>query len=217
MEGFRVAIVIPAYNEAQTILAVIKEVIPFGTPIVVDDGSHDETAKIAKRAGATVVSHQSNLGYDAAINSGFIMANELNFNIVITMDADGQHQGNLLGLFIEKIENGYDLVLGIRNEFQRFGELLFAFYTKIFFGVKDPLCGLKAYRIELFQTLGCYDSYHSFGTQLALYSIKNECNFCEIPIFIKKRRDQSRFKRVLVTNILIIFAILKAIFLIKKL
>ena len=70
MDRLRIALVVPALNEAATIAAVVKGALRYGTCIVVDDGSTDDTADRARQAGAVVVSHTANLGYDAALNSG---------------------------------------------------------------------------------------------------------------------------------------------------
>ena len=122
----RVAIVIPAWNEAATISGVVKTALAHGIPIVVDDDSTDDTARLAKQAGAVVVSHERNRGYDEALNSGFKQAAASDHEIVITLDADGQHDPDLVAEFIDKIEAGADMVIGIRDHRQRLAEHLFA-------------------------------------------------------------------------------------------
>ena len=83
MDKYQIAIVIPAFNEEATIFNVVQSVKKYGAVIVVDDASTDETKKIAKNAGAIVVSHQKNKGYDGALNSGFAKADELNYKAII--------------------------------------------------------------------------------------------------------------------------------------
>ena len=85
----KAAIVIPAFNEADSIAAVVKAVRAYGTPIVVDDGSTDDTGPLATAAGAVVVRQDSNQGYDAALARGFAKADEIGAHIVVTADADG--------------------------------------------------------------------------------------------------------------------------------
>ena len=97
MDRSRVAIVIPALNESQTIVGVVAAAADYGVPIVVDDGSTDGTAALSIQAGAVVVSHQKNLGYDSALNSGFKKAADLGCEIIVTLDADGQHEPSLIG------------------------------------------------------------------------------------------------------------------------
>ena len=96
----KVAVVIPAFNEEKTIRSVICEVIAYGVPIVVNDGSTDDTALIAVEAGAFVVNHNINRGYDAALESGFKEALRQHCKIIVTFDADGQHTASLLETFL---------------------------------------------------------------------------------------------------------------------
>ena len=100
MDRCRVALVIPALNEEKTIYEVVKESLKFGLVVVVDDGSVDQTAKFAELGGAVVVSHEKNKGYDSALNSGFIKAESLGCEYIITLDADGQHNPKLIHKFI---------------------------------------------------------------------------------------------------------------------
>ena len=73
----KVAIIIPAFNEEETITKVVKEATKFGKVIVIDDGSLDKTGEKAKRSGAILQIHKANLGYDAALNTGFKKAVKL--------------------------------------------------------------------------------------------------------------------------------------------
>ena len=129
MEKCRVGIVIPALNESATITSIVEAVGKYGVPIVVDDGSTDNTASLALGSGAVVVVHEVNRGYDVALNSGFIKAAELGSKIIITVDADGQHDPLLIQQFIDAIELGADVVVGVRSRRQRFAEHLFAWYS----------------------------------------------------------------------------------------
>jgi glycosyltransferase involved in cell wall biosynthesis len=196
----RVGIVIPALNESATIAGVVKVASNYGTPIVVDDGSVDDTAILAVQAGAVVVSHKVNLGYDAALNSGFNRAYDLDCEILITLDADGQHDPLLAQKLIDGIENGADVVVGNRGCYQRVAEYLFACYTKWRFGIYDPLCGMKAYRRKVYEDLGYFDSYGSIGTQLMLHAAKNRCRIEQIKFQVRERQDSPRFGRIILGN-----------------
>jgi len=211
MDRSRVGIVIPALNESATILDVVEMAGKYGVPIVVDDGSADDTAELAKQAGAVVVLHERNRGYDAALNSGFKEAALLGKDVIITLDADGQHDPSLLQKFIDRIDAGADVVVGIRSRRQRFAEHLFAWYTSLRFGIKDPLCGMKAYRTVVYDTLGHFDSYGSIGTELVIFAAKNGCRFGQIPFEVREREGQSRFGRILVGNYRIIRAMVISI------
>lgn len=208
MDRSRVGIVIPALNESITIVDIIKVAGMYGVPIVVNDGSTDDTAALALQAGAVVVSHEANCGYDVTLNSGFRKASELGCEIIITMDADGQHDPSLIREFIAAIEGGADVVVGIRSHRQRFAEHLFAWYTWLRFGVKDPLCGMKAYRAKVHDLLGYFDSYESIGTELLIVAAKRGCRVSQIPFIVRDRKDQSRFGHMLLGNYKIFRAML---------
>ena len=207
MGTFEVAIVIPAYNEENTIEAVVKSIKAHGTAIVVNDGSTDKTSEIAENSGALVVSHNTNQGYDAALNTGLKKATELNFSAVITFDADGQHSADLLTMFIHELKNGTQLVLGIRPNNQRFAEWLFRIYTKYRFNWYDPLCGMKGYNTSLINEIDNIATYDSIGTELALRSIKSNCSVKQIPINDLKRIGSSRFGDGFLANLKILKAL----------
>jgi glycosyltransferase involved in cell wall biosynthesis len=197
MDKYRVGIVIPALNESATIVGIVGVAGRYGIPIVVDDGSNDNTAKLAMQSGAVVIVHEKNKGYDEALNSGFKKAAELGVKVIITLDADGQHDPHLIQKFIEAIDSGADIAVGIRSHRQRLAEHLFAWYANLRFGVKDPLCGMKAYLTSLYQALGHFDSYGSIGTELTIFAAKNGCIIEQIPFNVRERSGQSRFGQVL--------------------
>lgn len=211
MERHRIAIIIPAFNEEKTISSVIRKVIPFGDPIVVDDASTDSTVKEATSAQATIVRNITRLGYDDALNKGFAYTIDKGYKIIITFDADGQHDENFLPAFIKAITSGADVVIGVRPSFQRFSEHLFALLTNRLWGISDPLCGMKAYRYEIFKDRGCFDSYGSIGTELTIYAAKSGKNIKNILVNIKPRVDDSRFGRSLLGNLKIFRALLFSI------
>ena len=200
MDRPRIAIVIPALNESATIANIVETVKRYGMPIVVDDGSTDNTADLVILAGGILVSHECNLGYDAALNSGFRKASEIACEVVITLDADGQHDPSLINKFIERIDAGAEVVVGTRSARQRLAEHVFAFYTRIRFGIHDPLCGIKAYKISVYRKLGHFDTYGSIGTELMIFAAKNECRIDQIPFEVRDRLGESRFGRVLSGN-----------------
>lgn len=200
MERSRIAIIIPALNEAATIGAILAQVGEYGTAVVVDDGSTDTTADIARRAGAHVVGHAVNRGYDAALNSGFARAAALGCEYVITMDADGQHHPSQLGDFVRHLDQGCDLVLGSRDRTQRIGESIFAAVGKGLWRIADPLCGMKAYRIGLYTRRGTFDTFRSIGTELAVRSVAGGCKFAALPVLTRDRADSPRFGQRFAAN-----------------
>jgi len=197
----KVAVVIPAYNEAQTIASVIAGVRGHGLVIVVDDCSSDGTGDIAAKSGATVVQHAANRGYDGALQSGFEKAMELGIDAVVTFDADGQHDPAVLDQFIAPLAQGeVDLVIGIRPGTARIAEALFGLYTRLRFGVNDILCGLKAYRMTLYNAHGRFDGTRSIGTELALAGLAGGARWTTVAVPIHDRVDAPRFGSTLRAN-----------------
>jgi glycosyltransferase involved in cell wall biosynthesis len=207
------AILIPAYNEATSIGHVVRAVSPFGVPIVVDDCSTDGTGEIAGEAGASVVRHQENRGYDGALQTGFEQAASMGVDLVVTFDADGQHGADTLERMLSPLRSGEaDIVLGIRARSARFSEMLFSLYTNLRFGVRDILCGLKAYRMELFHEHGRFDGTRSIGTELALFALREGYLHATVPVAIYPRASGSaRFGRLMQANLRILRAMLLAI------
>ncbi len=105
-----------AYNEEKTIKKIVMDSKKYVRDvIVVDDGSEDSTAKEAVEGGAVFLHHESNLGKGAALKTGFNYILKKDYDAVITLDADGQHLPHEIPLFIEKINEGYDVVVGKRD------------------------------------------------------------------------------------------------------
>lgn len=190
-----IAIIIPALNEAATIAAVVSRVAQYGTPIVVDDGSSDATADLARQAGAQLVQHAHNQGYDGALSSGFARADQLGCKYVITIDADGQHNPEQLREYIRYLQQGYDLVLGRRDRHQRVSEEIFAWVGKRVWQVADPLCGMKGYRIHVYRALGHFDSFKSIGTELAIRAVASKVKVVQTDVLTRDRLDAPRFAR----------------------
>jgi len=212
MERSAVAIIIPAYNEQETISAVVQKVKPFGTVIVVDDASNDRTAGLAKDAGALVVAHLENKGYDGALNSGFLKAEQIGCRYAITFDADGQHEAAILDIYLNHLrEQECDLVLGVRPEKARISEVIIGWYFRLRFGIKDILCGMKGYNMSLYRNNQGFDHINSIGSELAMVSIKSKCKFIQVPIPIYPRKGNPRFGTLLKSNIRIMKALLRVI------
>jgi glycosyltransferase involved in cell wall biosynthesis len=208
MDRSRVAIVIPARDEQRTIAEVVARACAFGRPIVVDDGSTDETADRARRAGAEVVSHPRSRGYDGALNSGFERAEAAGCVYVITCDADGQHDPRLLGDFIALLDRGNDLALGVRDRLPRCGERVFAAVARRAWGISDPMCGMKGYRIALYRRQRRFDSIRGIGSELAIRSAASGARVAELRIPIGERTGTSRFGRRFSANLKILRALL---------
>lgn len=210
MDRSQLAIVIPALNEEATITDVVHAVSAYGVPIVIDDGSYDKTAITAQKAGANVVVHSVNRGYDGALNTGFARAVAVGCDYALTIDADGQHDPSVLSRFVAALEQGCDVVVGVRDQRQRFAEHLFASYTGIRWGLNDPLCGLKAYHLQVYQEQGYFDSYRSVGTELLLYAARKQKKIKQIAIKTRERLDEPRFGSRLRGNVFILRSLVKS-------
>jgi glycosyltransferase involved in cell wall biosynthesis len=189
----RCAAVIPAFNEALKIADVVRGVVQFAVPIVVDDGSTDGTAQVAMAAGAIVIRHVRNLGYDAALQTGLFKAIELGFDYGITLDADGQHAPHTLSAFIGLLNAGADLVIGRREHSQRFAEAVFALMGRCLWRIDDPLCGMKGYKLTYLERLGHFDAYRSIGTEFAIRAARTGLIIVNVPIPTAPRQGESRF------------------------
>lgn len=210
----KIVVVIPAFNEAETIGEVIKRVKPYSNEIIViDDGSNDNTGLKAENNGVIVVRHNKNKGYDTSIEDGFQLALKRKASIIVTFDADGQHHPEDIKRLIKPIiDNKTDIVIGQRQCFFHFMEKIFSFYTNYRFGIKDPLCGLKAYNRKVYESIGHFDTLNSIGTQLTIEALSKGFKVGFISINIKKRMDKSRFYfNSLEANCKILKAMLKLI------
>ena len=112
----KIAIGIPAYNEEKNIASIILKLKKITEEIIVcNDGSSDLTGPIAEQMGATVVNHQKNLGYGAAIRTIFEKARDSDADVLITFDADGQHRTEDIQIVLQPIiNNEADIVIGSR-------------------------------------------------------------------------------------------------------
>ncbi len=154
----RVLVTIPAWNEAGNLEAVIGElrrVRPDDDLLVVDDGSTDDTRNVARRIGCTTLELPFNLGYGAAVQAGIKHALHGGHDVVVTFDADGQHDPNDIGALVEAVQGGADLVIGSRfiakdsykgDVVRRVGRGIFAGLARFLTGLEltDPTSGLKA-------------------------------------------------------------------------
>jgi glycosyltransferase involved in cell wall biosynthesis len=186
---------IPAFNEARTIGYVVLESQKFADKIVVcDDGSTDYTAKIAESLGADVVKHEKNGGYGASLKSLFIRAHELNADVLVTIDADGQHEPKEIPIVIEPILQGTaDVVIASRFVdkngavemplYRQFGAKLI---TKMVNGsarngVTDSQSGFRAYNQLALDKLDFFETGMGASVEILLNASKNHLRIAEVP------------------------------------
>ena len=210
MERYYVGIVIPAFNEEETIEEVIYKSLRYGYPLVVNDGSSDNTSNLAAKAGAEVINHKYNRGYDEALNTGLKYLLKSNFKYVITIDADNQHEFKTIPEMIKNANKGYDIVITNRYKKQRIGEKVFGLYTNLRWGIKDPLCGLKLYRKKSITGINInFES--SVGTQVLIDALLKKMRIKEINTKTYERNDRSRFGLFIKGNLKIFKALFIAI------
>lgn len=114
--GLRVLVVVPAYNEAANVGMVVRQLrehAPYADVLVVDDGSHDDTSAVARRAGATVATLPFNLGVGGAMRTGYRHALRHNYDVVVQVDGDGQHDPAEISALVAGLSSA-DVVVGAR-------------------------------------------------------------------------------------------------------
>lgn len=219
MEPTRLGIIIPAYNEQDTIKSVIKEIFIVLSSkvhvVVVNDCSTDETSASALDAGAIVLDLKYNQGYAKAIENGlnYAIAN-LSIDYLLTMDADGQHDPqSIFAVYKKAIDDDCDLVIGKRPMYARFSERLYSIYFRLKFNISDPLSGLKLYKCSFYREHNFFESYDSIGTELLSLAINNSKVIRQVPISIRERQDDMpRFGGYVKANIRIFISLCRTIY-----
>ena len=100
------------------------------------------------------------------------------------------------------------VVVGVRDRFQRVAERMFSWVARARWSLRDPLCGMKGYRVEVYRALGHFDSYGSIGTELAIFAAARGYRIVEIPVRTRERVGVPRFGRLLLGNWRILRALL---------
>ena len=122
--GPSILALIPAWNEAPRVGAVVRGAAVYLPVLVVDDGSEDETAQVAEAAGATVVRHSENRGKGVALMTGFAWAKERSYDAVLTLDADGQHDPEDIPKLVGAYQAGsnplVDVAIRMREPIQKY-------------------------------------------------------------------------------------------------
>lgn len=208
MVRFKLAILIPAFNEQETIGTVVLDAGRYGDVYVVDDGSEDNTASIARKFGASVLSPSKNLGYDGAIHFGLERIQGMHYDGIITMDADGQHIAEDISKIANLLQRGCDLAVGKRPQMARFMETVFSKVSEKFWSITDPLSGMKGYSVSALTKLGLTVNYNSVGTQLTFKALAFRMNVIELGISCNPRIGAPRFAGKMRANLLILRALI---------
>ena len=195
---------IPAYNEEKNIASIIvklKKIVD--TIIVCNDGSNDSTSEIAKNLGVIVIDHSKNLGYGAGIHSIFRKAREINSDVLVTIDADGQHRIEDIKKVVEPIEKGEaDLIIGSRfldttqkqiPEYRKIGIKLITKVTNSSLKNKitDSQSGFRAYSKNVVSKLNVSDTGMGISTEILIKSSAHGFRIAEVPITVLYDGDTS--------------------------
>lgn len=157
-------IIIPCYNEELNIGSIVNKSKRYvDRVLVIDDGSNDNTVLIAQKAGAVVISHEKNKGKSASIKTGFRYALDNDFDFVITIDGDGQHNPDEIPVLLENLLNGnHDISIGFRVGYntemplwRKMGKRVLDYATSFGNGgfITDSQCGFRAFSKKAIQTL----------------------------------------------------------------
>jgi len=199
----KITIGIPAYNEEKSIALIITKLKKITDSIIVcDDGSSDMTAEISKNLGATVISHKKNMGYGVAINSIFQKAKELNIDLLVTFDADGQHRVEDIEKVVEPIKNNTaDLVIGSRfldkksnvPNYRKIGIKVITKITNVSIKKKltDSQSGFRAYNKQVLSQISPSDIGMGISTEILIKSSSKGLRIMEVPVTILYSGDTS--------------------------
>ena len=199
----KITVGIPAFNEEKNIASIISRLKDFTDSIVVcDDGSSDMTAKIAEDMGAILVKHPKNLGYGAAIRTIFLKAKDLESDVLVTLDGDGQHQIMDVEKILKPIEkNQADIVIGSRfldkksdvPKYREFGINVITKVTNVTIKNKltDAQSGLRAYSKKVLSEIAPSDSGMGISTEILIKASSKGLKIVEVPITISYAGETS--------------------------
>ena len=195
---------IPAFNEEKNIATIITKLADVtDTIIVCNDGSSDLTSDIAEKMGAFVINHEKNLGYGAAIRSIFLKAKELDGDILVTFDADGQHRIEDIEKVTKPIiDQEVDLVIGSRfldeseKEVPRYRKVGIKVITKITNAsikkqLTDSQSGFRAYSKKVLNELNPSELGMGISTEILIKASNKNFRITEVPIKILYSGDTS--------------------------
>jgi glycosyltransferase involved in cell wall biosynthesis len=194
----KMLVIIPAFNEEKVIGSVVGECkswVKRADILVVDDGSSDKTGEKALKSGAMVVKHVLNRGLGGAIGTGIKFARDNNYELAITIDADGQHDPKEIKSFVEPIKRKKaDVVIGTRmkNRFQvpidrRIIITLSNLLTFVFFGfwTSDSLSGFRGFSKKALSKINIRTQRMEVSNELFSEIGKHNLKYKEIPIRVK--------------------------------
>ena len=193
----KITVGIPAYNEEKNIASIIIKLKNIADTIIVcNDGSSDSTSEIAKKLGAIVIDHPKNLGYGAGVNSIIKKSKELNSEILVTFDADGQHRIEDIKKVAEPIEqHDADIVIGSRfldeakEKIPSYRKLGINIITKVTNStlkekITDSQSGFRAYSKNAISKLNISDIGMGISTEILIKASSLDLKIIEVPIIV---------------------------------
>ena len=200
----KIIVGIPAFNEEKNIAAIITKLADVADSLIVcNDGSSDLTSDIAEKMGAFVINHEKNLGYGASIRSIFLKAKELDGDILVTFDADGQHRTEDIEKVTQPIiDQEADLVIGSRfldeseKEVPQYRKVGIKVITKITNAtikkqLTDSQSGFRAYSKKVVNELNPSESGMGISTEILIKASAKNFKISEVPIKITYFGDTS--------------------------
>ncbi len=198
--------VVPAYNESTTISAVLERIRPYVDEIlVVNDGSTDDTAEIARDHGATVVTHAVNTGVGGAVRTGYRYAIRNDYDYVVQIDADGQHDPAYVPDLLEVADDhDCEMVIGSRylndsfrdySLLRRSGIRFFTEFVNLFGGVEitDVTSGFRVYDVDALSDI-IHESDRHWAVEQTLEAARRGYRIEEVSIEMPPRSDgESQF------------------------
>jgi glycosyltransferase involved in cell wall biosynthesis len=195
---------IPAYNEEKNIAGIIQKLREIcDTVIVCNDGSTDNTGKIAEKMGAVVITHEQNLGYGGAIRSLFLKARELDSDMLVTLDSDGQHRiSDILPVIDPIIKNQADLVIGSRflkdnqEDMPKYRKIGIKMITSLANSsleesVTDSQSGFRAYGKNILSEITPSEKGMGVSNEILIKVSKKGFKIVEVPIIVSYEGDTS--------------------------
>jgi glycosyltransferase involved in cell wall biosynthesis len=194
-------IAIPAYNEAQNITNVIndlKQHIPQAHPIIINDGSQDNTSSVAHSLGIRVVDIPYNIGIGGAVQIGFMYASRENYDMIVQFDGDGQHMAKEIEKLLHPITQGADIVIGSRfldlsgynAPFARnLGIKVFSIVISFLCRQKltDTTSGFRAFSKKAIDLFSTYYPEDYPEVEALIIAYKKKLNIKEMPVTMRQR------------------------------
>ena len=201
----RLSVIIPAKNEAAIIgevVSSVRQMYPDAEILVVNDGSGDDTAAIAEKAGAKVLTHPVSLGNGAAIKAGARVASG---DILVMMDGDGQHKAEDIPSLVEKLDAGFDMAIGARDSGSHAGvgrlaaNGLYNVFASLISGhrIPDLTSGFRAVRAKFFREfLFLLPNGFSYPTTITMAFLRSGYPVTFVPINADRRTGTSHIRPI---------------------